>query len=35
VEDYENTRQIIEPEVRALLLSEIMERISGKVFVMR
>lgn len=35
VEDYVNTKQIIQPEVRALLLSEMMERVTGKVFVMR
>ena len=30
-----NTKQIIQPEVRAILLSEMMERVTGKVFVMR
>jgi hypothetical protein len=35
VEDYVNTKQIIQPEVRAILLSEMMERVTGKVFVMR
>jgi hypothetical protein len=35
VEDYDSCKQVIDPEVRALFLTELMENVTGKVFVLR
>ncbi len=35
VEDYDSCKKVIEPQIRALLLAELMENVTGKVFVMR
>lgn len=35
VEDYESTRKVFEPSVRALMMAELMEAVTGKVFVVR
>jgi hypothetical protein len=35
VEDYESTNKVFEPSVRALMMTELMEAVTGKVFVVR